>query len=939
MKTSIKDIRTRLRYLSEDVASPARFKYVEERARDMIERKSINQAIKTLELGIKNNCIYENTVFDLFDLICENGFEGQIDYATNLICNEWVQRSRNASDALEYIHQKLGRIKGKINTDTNTVTKAMEKLKSSFQPVDVSVNVPKVSAPSVGGAAPKKATTEAYEAIQESIEKVIQADRIINNYNVFSKRFNIDKTILENIMISSVPNTVIKICELMDTYNIDDKRKYSMAMENAWYGLHKNGITATNEDIVTYATNYFLAKGNNNSMCRNILENSLVVDKKDYKGNMEVITEEEPEDDLVNEVSYINDKNEKVPKECKCGGKVKVVFAGEPIFKCDKCGKYYGTVPFKEAKLASEDRKELDSSSFGIPSMRKFPLNDKDHIRAAVRMFNKVDSDHEAELAKNLKAAIKKNNMQDEINVGKSNRFYKYYKPTLKETADGNTEFTDVDAIKTTIENIEKYPDSEFNKVFNVIKVNNEGSKEEQLAILIPIIFNNSEDKILKYTFDLLDYIETILLPNSDINLDAVNNVIDGIEHGILTSGLSQLTVKEFRDRIQQESLKRLWRIVDNFEEGVGEQYKLYTTRMLKLYNALDGYTTHQDIDKPIDSTITEESILYIPIMSSLLETRMMYEDNFFDTNKLYKILSKAPTLAESMVEFSKLCPEIIYPSYLNEALSILVSHVDIGKYKIGGMDRYSLRNALIESAKSDNIDKKYEDMDKEIENVDAVEEITRLSVGNEVLEAMMLLYQASAYSSITESSFKNNIILAKEKIKHGIQKLNDKQKAAWKNIDVASNNFIKGVEKALTNDNREAVIKGSVLPSASKTLKLGLSGLVAGGIGAGVGHATGIALMGPAMAAIPILGYIGVSKKFKAKERQMVIDEIEIELKMVAEYIDLAKSKNDLKALRELLMAQRELERQRQRIKYKMQVHYGQKYYDADKTIRNNEY
>ena len=62
MKTSIKDIRTRLRYLSEDVASPARFKYVEERARDMIERKSINQAIKTLELGIKNNCIYEKNI-------------------------------------------------------------------------------------------------------------------------------------------------------------------------------------------------------------------------------------------------------------------------------------------------------------------------------------------------------------------------------------------------------------------------------------------------------------------------------------------------------------------------------------------------------------------------------------------------------------------------------------------------------------------------------------------------------------------------------------------------------------------------------------------------------------------------------------------------------------------------------------------------------------
>ena len=62
-----------------------------------------------------------------------------------------------------------------------------------------------------------------------------------------------------------------------------------------------------------------------------------------------------------------------------------------------------------------------------------------------------------------------------------------------------------------------------------------------------------------------------------------------------------------------------------------------------------------------------------------------------------------------------------------------------------------------------------------------------------------------------------------------------------------------------------------------------------------------------------------------------MIIDEIEIELQMCDKYINIAEQKNDMKALRQLLTTKRELERQRQRIKYKMKVNFGQKYYDAN--------
>ena len=46
-----------------------------------------------------------------------------------------------------------------------------------------------------------------------------------------------------------------------------------------------------------------------------------------------------------------NDKGETVPEICpKCGGKIGVFLQGEPIFKCTKCGAYFGVVPFSKSK-------------------------------------------------------------------------------------------------------------------------------------------------------------------------------------------------------------------------------------------------------------------------------------------------------------------------------------------------------------------------------------------------------------------------------------------------------------------------------------------------------------------------------------------------------------------------------------------------------------
>ena len=180
----------------------------------------------------------------------------------------------------------------------------------------------------------------------------------------------------------------------------------------------------------------------------------------------------------------------------------------------------------------------------------------------------------------------------------------------------------------------------------------------------------------------------------------------------------------------------------------------------------------------------------------------------------------------------------------------------------------------------------------------------------------MMETYNNS--NPVLEAFNFNALNVAGLKLRNSLTKMSDKERAVSKSLDVGMNNFKKGIERALTNDNREAIIKGSILPSFSKIVKLAI-------VNAGL-----VALGQPVVAVIGTIAYFAMSSKFKAKERQMVVDELEIELDMCERYINIAESKNDMVALRQLLTTKKELQRQLQRIKYKMKVDFGQKYYDA---------
>ena len=259
--------------------------------------------------------------------------------------------------------------------------------------------------------------------------------------------------------------------------------------------------------------------------------------------------------------------------------------------------------------------------------------------------------------------------------------------------------------------------------------------------------------------------------------------------------------------------------------------------------------------------------------------------------------------------------PEELYKNEVYDALRDNIKDIRSGKVHIPSVVEKAIRIAELQSAMS------IMESTTPLAKPDTVYEASSYFESLvEAYGALSLMINAGydKYDPIMEASISNTLKMASMKLRNAIQKLSDKEKGISKSVDIGLNNLTKSVERALTNDNREAVIKGSILPSASKLIKLGIA------------NAGLIAIGQPILAVIGTLGYLGTSAKFKAKERQMLIDEIEIELKMCQKYIDIAESKNDMKALKQLLMTQRDLERQHQRIKYKMKAELGQKYYDA---------
>ena len=248
--------------------------------------------------------------------------------------------------------------------------------------------------------------------------------------------------------------------------------------------------------------------------------------------------------------------------------------------------------------------------------------------------------------------------------------------------------------------------------------------------------------------------------------------------------------------------------------------------------------------------------------------------------------------------EFSKNNPQLIDP---NELLRIYKEAVDeIATTK--GMSKYMKLDCL-----KDNIQdlEKYSAEYKEYNESNLLSSLYNTSIE---YDAINEYFEQKNRNVMLEMNFTNNINLLIERLKKSAIELSDKEKIMSRTLDSNLERLKSSMENALTQENREAVIRGSIVPPASRCIKLGIT-------------ACATWMINPIITIIALLGTFALSSNIQNKERQIVLDELDVEITMCNKYIKMAEDKEEMDKLRKLLMIKKKLEAQRNRLKYKMDI------------------
>ena len=111
----------------------------------------------------------------------------------------------------------------------------------------------------------KKYMHESYKqdcinSINDKILETVECDRVLKNYNIVSKRFNLDKIIANanNGYDINLMENVYNLCSLFDTYDMEFKPKFCVTLESILYGFSKYSKNLNESKLIESAVDYFL---------------------------------------------------------------------------------------------------------------------------------------------------------------------------------------------------------------------------------------------------------------------------------------------------------------------------------------------------------------------------------------------------------------------------------------------------------------------------------------------------------------------------------------------------------------------------------------------------------------------------------------------------------------------------------------------------------
>lgn len=891
-----------------------------------------------------NESAHANELFDRAINAVQSGKE----FTINNSVNSFIESISNKESATKYYWQPLKLLSemnknGLVNNAGLLERQYVTRILPYVEDLDV-----------VQGDLDRFTLTESQnDCINDYINKFKIADRILGNYNSLSRRFNLEDVSIK-YQARGLKPFVESIANMVDTYNTKNYQKMNIVLEEVDYILSKEGIKYDKAEMVESVAEYYLSQSpyltdKDLENYRRTLKESYVLNESDLDSVNYVFEGVNNINSIKSGiVSFLLAKNktpellqntlqscvESTSAEDICFNSGEITrflwnLEKKSIFESFDKLNTFALIPIKhviesindgENKFSKNDLVTLESEILENKYTITIESNvDPDYAKSADKFIKTLEAMGQ-ELAETYNILYDKSNLEavdflhQETNTILPLKEFKIFKfHNLIRAAFNLDKFLKVKE-KRLIDNGKNKVSKFMKKAKNVLfgEAANEqemlkyiGEDGKALLTVRQYVFEESED---------------------DSNVEFINFLAE--------------VCKDYNDILisQNETCRAYYVINPGIAEiKIGEQAKADVSDV-NVYQSLD-----ESIDTYLEilgeSSIDEQNLAAFKDIYENIE--MMKESPAFSMEQFELALeamsiigtekSKVELFANEFVDFNfdnAIVNQKINESYgdlskLEDKVKLLVeSWTPMEEVSLADkIEAYQYLQSIFEYSfpdSSDDDDDDEDEDDEEEEKKTSKPEVKKPKVGGAVekkdeKKATPNINDVKIPESDKSGGTKAQKILANIKLglnglKTKIKDLDTKQKEACRNLDNAGRAFATATKNALVSDNREAIIKGQVVPSFSRCIKGAI-------ILAGVAH-----FYLPA-AVIGAIGALALSHKLTKTERLLLLDEIETELEVVDKELQIADSNNQTNKYRELLKIKKNLQRQYQRIKYNVRV------------------
>lgn len=725
--------------------------------------------------------------------------------------------------------------------------------------------------------------------INERVDMVKLADRIITNENSIKLRYDINGIVSKSgISESAVKSCVEELCELIDTYSIPVDHKLNIALENINYAMARGGKN-TNGEVSNYIIDEFLSinpviTDKDMKNIKHVIESNLLLTddiRKDYMGILEASGK------------YYEDKIDHIAEMCDDPENAEFIRNVKKI-KNEKQASNYINVALNRINtldLTVNDNQMIMYSISVIPLMGYISKSFVQYELSMQKKFIKARKKLGADLSEDFMNALDIAEMADDDEIDEMleentdlTKLAEYVEKAIP-TVDIFSE-SYVEPITALLET-EQMSDADMIKdVLKKFKADQNKSVGRFKSIILSI-YKKSPRAIIESLPNVFSVVRVVFI------LGTATVPVVGPILAILLAFIDHLISMDINRRQTEAIIRALDEERDLVKRkidkgGETEDLKKYLeciercTKKVEAYRDTitdDSIEGREDDDDPFGDDFDfeledcKDFYMYTDSITKILEAK--------NNKDIMNILSNTDLLMEAGIDTSlevlKRCPNLVDFSTIQEAFQA----------KLTDYSMVAEANKFYDSIYNTPV---YEDtnvLDDLLFERCVVEELEQV---------------------VEEGVNLSTLKLAMQNVKKKFRDLSTKEKEVCQTVDVNMSQFMKSVEKSMTSNRREALIRGSMIPSFSKCLK---SAMVVGGA----------AVVNPVLGMITAMGMIGVSKKLNHRERQLIYDEIETELKVVDKQINIAENDGDMNQYRFLLQYQKKLERERQRIKYGLKV------------------